>query len=145
MTRDELFEEVRLLIQEPQDTADVDRPAEYNDAALLAQARSAMRQLRAKGVLVNVVWNDDDFVVSDNVGMYLAYRMAANLLSGDVVRRLKEGELGIYFRAGTNVIDTREVGNHIHVAADEYEAEAERVLMILLTDATDAGASVVVA
>jgi hypothetical protein len=134
MTRDELFEEIRVLLGEPQANL-VDNPWEYSDLDLVPHIRSAIRHCRMKGVrMLAVISTDGDLTSAptEGEGVLIALRVAGSLLKGDLLQKLLDGELGIYFRAGPDIVDTRDGAADFRRAADRYEGEFERALGIML-------------
>lgn len=141
MGQDELYEEIRALLFEAQvDT--VDKPWHYHDDELTFQVRSALRYLRAVGVSTDAeVDVDGTFTTSptETIGTLLAYIVASRLLNGDLIQKLLEGEIGIHFRAGRDVMDTKTAAHAFREKASQYKVEAEALMTIVLTDA-DGGA-----
>ena len=136
MTKQELFEEVRTLLRDAQ-VAAVSSPYRYGDEDLTYQIRSALRWARTQGVVTDAAMSTEGELApepSEPVGLLLAYRTAANLLQGDLISRLHSGELGMYFRAGDNIIDTKTAAGAFRFAAALFQNEVASLLFQLLSE-----------
>ena len=136
MTKSEIFEEVRTLLREPQ-TDTISDPWTYSDDDLVLQIRSALRHLKAKGVSTTTTVSVEgvmDTEPSDAVGTLIALRVASVLLRGDMIRKLNSGELGMYFKAGPDIVDTKTVATNFKKIASEYEDEFEIMLVLALSE-----------
>ena len=143
MDRDELFEEIRALLLEGQTVAGVVQPYRYDDTELIRQVRSSLRQLRVVGVSTEAEMTVDgtlDPEPTEAVGTLISYVVAARLLTGDMTQKLMEGELGVHFRAGRDVIDTKDAERGLQRVAVEYSLKADTMLTIVLSD-QDGGAN----
>lgn len=136
MDKAELLEEIRGLLMEPQ-VETVEEPYHYPDDILIVQIRSAIRHLISLGVPIEVtvstagVFSDD---LPDTHGLLVAYHVAMRLLRGDMIQKLKDGEMGVSFRAGRDVIDTKSAGYLFEGKADEYDLEYRVLLTNFLAD-----------
>lgn len=136
MDRDELFEEIRTLLREPQ-TATVANPYRYTDLDLVPQIRSALRYLRTTGVPSDAVMDTTGTLTTEpdeTEGMLIAFRVAAMLLSGDLIKKLNDGELGVLFKAGPDTLDTKTATKSFETAAASYQQEFQKLLTIVLAD-----------
>lgn len=154
MTITEIFEEVRALIGEPQfDT--VAEPYLYKDGELLRKLRSAVRQLSAKGVLWGESSDLEDLVIDATEatpvfeedpttlqGVLLSLFVAVELLRGDLIKKLNAGEMGVYFRSGFDIIDTKKAGEDFRFAASIMQRELDVMLLRTLTSQLEGGDSV---
>jgi hypothetical protein len=138
MTLAELIEEIRALLLEPQ-MHTVDRPWQYTEYDLVPQIRSALRFLRSIGVNLPVtlsakgVWTG---TLLEPLAMLVCYRVASEMLKGDLMQKLRSGEMGLYFRAGPDIIDTRAASPEaFKAAASGYERDFERILLQVVTGA----------
>lgn len=141
MSLAEIYEEIRALLKDVQ-TATVDAPYTYSDDDLLYPLRSALRWARTKGVDT-----DADLALNgtlsptptETVGVLLSYRVASQLLRGDMISKLGTGELGLYFRAGDSIIDTKTAATVFRGAAKVYDDEVRLLLsQILSSDVSSA-------
>lgn len=145
MTLDEILEEIRTLLREPL-AATVETPWTYENEDLIPVIRSAMRHLRSAGVLTAPVLSQTgelETVASERVGLLASFRVSSQLLTGDLTTKLRDGEMGTYWRDGTDILDTREAVKRLEGASGRYESEYRRLLAIELTSATDSGASMI--
>lgn len=141
MDKATLYEEIRALLREPQVQSVAD-PWEYKDQDFVPQVRSAIRHLAARGVLVVAVMDTNGEFTTDPAekeGLLIALFVADRLLSGDLIQKLKDGELGIYFKSGVDIIDTRQAERAFGVAATRYRDDFQALLTMVLTD-QDGGA-----
>lgn len=136
MTKAELFEEIRALLLEPQVNT-VEDPWVYIDEDLEVQVRSALRRIKAIGVTTDAVMASDgtlDPEPTEAVGLLVAYSVVSSLLRGDLMQKLLEGELGVLWRAGGDMLDTKTGAREFSSAAGEYSDAAHALLTIILTD-----------
>lgn len=145
MDKASLFEEIRTLLKEAQVNT-VSKPWAYTDVDLTLQVRSAIRHLKAIGVpsLTAVMSPTGQLTTepTDAQGVLIALYVVHNLLEGDLIHKLVEGELGVYWRAGPDIIDTKTAGGEFTKAANRLASRYETLLTIELTGAIDASASV---
>lgn len=137
MDRDELFEEIRSLLLEPQQ-ATVTNPWHYEDADLIPQIRSALRYLRVAGVNVSATMALDGTITGDlteTQGILLSTFVGERLILGDLIQKLADGELGSYFKAGSDVLDNRDAATYFTKVADTYRLDFQAVLSIALSNA----------
>lgn len=135
MGLDELFEEIRTLLREPQGRT-VEAPYTYTNAELILSVRSALRHLRSVGIQTKGVLDTSGTLepaLEEAVGVLVALYVAKNLLEGDMVSRLNSGELGMYFRTGPDVMDTRGSVPAFKEAAARYRERYEVMLTLVLT------------
>lgn len=144
ITKAELYEEIRALLREPQ-ASTVDTPWFYDDDALTIQVRSALRHLRVLGLATGIDLTPDGVFNTDpeeSLGVLLALYVSSSLLTGDLVRKLADGELGIYLNAGGDVIDTKTATIAFKETANGYQQRFEMMLTVVLTASTDEASSV---
>jgi hypothetical protein len=136
MTKAELFEEIRTRLSEPQ-TATVENPYTYDDTELTYHVRSAIRWVQqAKGITTTAAMATNGTLSpepTDQVGYLLALRVASQLLRSDMISRLTAGDMGVYFRAGDNIIDTKTVATSFKATASVYDAELEHLVAMILS------------
>lgn len=135
MTKVELFEDVRAILMEAQADSVAD-PWVYDDVELLRQLRSAINHLQAYGLSLDVVIAETGGFTTDPnnfEGVLLSSFVCARLISGDLMQKLNEGELGLYFRAGMDVINTEEGGRQMAKVAKGLEDKFEVLLTMALT------------
>ncbi len=139
MTKAEMFEEIRTRLAEPQ-TATVEEPYTYDDTDLTYHVRSALRWVQqAKAITTTAVMSTLGVLSpepTDQVGYLVALRVASQLLRSDMISRLNAGDMGVYFRAGDNIIDTKTVAISFKAAASVYDLEIEHLVALILSDAT---------
>lgn len=146
MTKAELFEDIRALLREAP-VATTLEPHRYRDDELVQYVRAALRHLRSIGVptttqLDSGVGAELTPQPSEQVGHLIALRVAAQLLNGDMIKKLNDGELGLFFRAGPDIVDTRDAVKAFKGAATGLEQEFSRLLMIVLSGTVDDGGSI---
>lgn len=138
MTKAEIFEEIRALLREPQ-AGTVERPWNFTDADIVPQIRSALRHLRTRGLATTGVMDmRGEFTTvpaTEREGALIALFVAEKLVSGDLIQKLHDGELGVVFRAGSDMIDTKEAAKSFQKVATTYREEFQILLTIGLTDA----------
>lgn len=134
MGLDEVREEIRSLIREPQLNVSAN-PWEYDNNDLIIQIRSALRRLRLYGITTATVDKDGTLTgtLDDVTGLLLASYVAFKLINGDLTQKLLDGELGLVFRAGTDMIDTKTATIHFREVASDYKDEYDALLAIALT------------
>lgn len=139
MTKDELLEEIRSRLREPQ-LQTVETPWEYREIDLVMEIRSALRYLRVIGVPVTATMSPVGALggtLDENVGIAIACWVSSRLFAGDLARKLGKGELGVYFRAGPDIIDTRNVNSFFAATADAYEGEFKKLVAIILASGAE--------
>lgn len=144
MNKDEIYEEIRALLREPQ-VGTVENPWRYDDYDLEIMCKSALRNLRIKGIPVTSAFTHEgelEPIPSETEGVLIALFVASRLLTGDLTQKLMDGELGIYFKAGPDVIDTQTVARHFHTVADKYDREFRTMLTVALTNLDGGDANV---
>jgi hypothetical protein len=144
MTGAEVAQEIRSLLREPQLNT-VSTPWTYDAGDLNVQIRSAFRYLRVLGVdPIATVDADGEFSedIAENVGLLVAYYVAHRLVAGDLAQKLIDGELGVLFRTGTDIIDTKTASQSFKAVAAEYEFRFDTLLAMSLTDAEGGSSSV---
>lgn len=144
MTKSDLFEEIRNLLRDAQVNT-VSNPWLYSDEELTFQVRSAIRHLTVKGISLSAVMSSVGALSPEPTteqGLLIALYVVARLLSGDLVHKLLQGELGVSYKSGPDSIDTKGAASEFSKAADKYQMEYESLLTMSLTDTVDAGSSV---
>jgi hypothetical protein len=142
MTKDEIYEEIRTQLREAQE-ATVQTPWRYDDGDLVPQIRSAIRYLNVLGVQnVGVMNTSGEFTTEPSpvIGLCIAYRIVHRLLTGDLMRKLLDGELGVVFRSGSDYIDTKTASQSFALIAERAEGEFSLLLAAAMANA-DGGAS----
>jgi hypothetical protein len=143
MTKEELFETIRALLHEPQKDT-VEAPYTYGDAELVFQVRSALRLLRVVDLVRDtspVVMTDKGVLApepSEELGLLIAYYVAKELLTGDMLGKLRDGDMGMYFRAGPDVMDTRAAVPAFQTASANLDAKYQALLTIIIAKADSA-------
>lgn len=141
----EVIEEIRIKLREPQ-VATTGTAFLYDDYDLCLQLRSAIRNVRAKGIDPNVTISLDTLTMvgdlSDDHGMLLALYVVASLLEGDLTKKLQDGEFGIYWKEESSVIDTKQAATVFAATAKTHRVAFEALLTGLLSDGTNAANSV---
>lgn len=144
MTRKEIYEEVRALLREPQ-IESVEDPYTYTDDELDVQLRSALRNLRSLGLPLRTQLLEEGVLApqpSESQGVLLSLYIASGLLSGDLTQKLRDGDLGVYFRVGSDVIDMKTATTNFRQVSEKYRDRFEVLLTIALTDTVNASGSV---
>jgi len=120
----------------------VERPWAYKDMDLVRHIRSLLRYLTVIGIGTSgVMATDGTFTTepSDREGLLIAYGVASRLLRGDLLQKLQAGEMGVYFKAGADVIDSKQAGKTLESYATSYEEHFEVLLAILLAGEPEGG------
>lgn len=149
MLEDELFEEIRTLLREAQQGT-VAKPWNYTDVDLVVQVRSAFRYLRAVGYMVNNVPfpttmdQNGEMVgpLTDTEGVFTAHFVAARLISGDLLQKLLDGELGVSYKSGTDEINTNAAAKAFQDIAKDFREQFQTFMTIALTNSQDTTYSV---
>ena len=145
MDKQELHEEIRAILREALIESSL-KEWHYRVDELDAQIRSALRYLRTIGVDLGGAVMDTMGVLDpepeEDVGVLVSYFVAHRLLTGDLIQKLTDGELGIYWKEGLDVIDTRDQLRSMNKSAAEIHDRYNRILNIILTGQVDDGASV---
>lgn len=139
MDKTEIYAEIRALLREPQ-AATTTNPWTYVDADLAPQVRSALRHLRVKGLTVTGVFDaTGNFTTeaTETEGMLISLFVAERLIVGDLMQKLNEGELGVIFKAGSDMIDTKQAATSFEKMASRYRTEFQTLLTIALASGAD--------
>jgi hypothetical protein len=138
MTRDEIIAEIRAQMLEAQQNT-VANPWNYADEDYYPHILSALRYIRVAGVATDAVWSDSDFTTDPNEaeGLAIAFRVTAVMLRGDLTNKLLDGELGLYFRTATDIIDTKTAANSFAGIAGDLDEQFFVLLAKLLSEGTD--------
>lgn len=137
MTKDDLFEDIRALLKQPQAFI-IDEPWDYGDEDLIIHVRSALRHLRSRGVTLEVDFSIDGELTGDlteSTGVLVSLYVAAYLLRGDLNNKVLNGSVGVVWRAGMDMLDTKTAAISLVQAAKDYERQYKELLMIVLSDA----------
>lgn len=137
MTVDELYEEIRAQLREAQEGA-VAKPWRYGNADIVPQVRSALRHLRVLGVPLAPTMTTAGVLseeLTETQGLLVALRVVQRLLSGDLVQKLLDGELGVVYRSGADYVDTKTASMAFTSLATSVDEEFQRYLMIALANA----------
>jgi hypothetical protein len=136
MTKDEVFTHIRSLLREALDTLGAGVTLLYEDDVLLDQTKAALNYLIAVGVTTDTVVDSSDELTpepSTRLGVLLALRVVAVLLRGDLTQRLLSGSMGMIFRMGNDLIDTKTAATQFKSIASDYSKEFISILTIELT------------
>ena len=141
MTMDEVMEQVRSLLNDPLEVfVDAGITQLYTDEDILDRVPSALRYLRSIGVEIDALLSTDaelDPEPTERQGVLLASRVASDLLRGELTRRLLNGNLGMVFQMGSDLIDTKTAAIQFANASSDIEEEFEALLAIELSPETD--------
>lgn len=143
MDKEELYGEIRALLREPQ-TSTALQPWTYADRDFVPLVRSALRQLRVRGLTVTGAMDGTGEFTENPTemeGMMIAYYVADHLLSGDLIAKLNDGELGVTFKSGSDLIDTKQAAKSFEKSASLFRDEFQTLLTIALTDGINATSS----
>jgi len=136
MNWDELIEHIRDLLLLPQQRISA-QPWVYDDEDFIVPIRSAIRHLKGVGAIVMPLTLSKDGILSrellEDEGLVIAHYVARNMIKGDLTNKLGEGELGLYFRAGPDIIDTRRATDFFEESARSYENEYKKILAVRLS------------
>jgi hypothetical protein len=145
MNKDEVFEHIRALLRDAQ-IETVERPYRYADHELVPQVRASLRYLRTVGYDTTAVMDErGDFFPdpTEPAGVLVAYHAAASLLAGDLAQKLADGEMGVVFRSGPDLIDTTAAVRSLEKVSGTYADEFSRLLTVRMArESTDAAQNV---
>lgn len=138
MTVEELLEEIRQRLREPQEET-VSTPYLYSDDDLYFAIRSALRNLDALGVEIEATFTLDGDLVGElttRQGILVSLWVAANLLRSDLTQKVRDGEMGVFWKEEQSVIDDRQAAAAFISAAKDLEDELRTLLTIALSTTT---------
>lgn len=144
MSVEELYEEIRALLREAQ-VSKVSDPWKYTDEDFVPQTRSALRSLRVRGLLVEGDMDRDGVFVTDPSeieGLLIAYFVAERLVTGDLLQKLADGELGLVFKTGPDLIDTKTATRSFEDFGKRWRMEFDTLLAIAMAGQADGASSV---
>lgn len=139
MDRDTLFEEIRTRLREVQEQTVTDVWL-YQDEDLIMAVRSAIRQLRVIHVALEFdldLTGAFDTDPTETQGMLLALKVVADLLKGDLTKKLNNGELGVSVKSLLDSYSSTEGAKGFAKAAESYAEEFKTLLTIVLSDNVD--------
>lgn len=141
MTMDEVLEQIRSLLNDPLDalvSADVSQL--YTDQDIFDRTPSALRYLRSIGVSITSEFDISTQVLdpepTERQGVLLACRIATGLLRGELTRRLLNGDFGLIFRMGNDLIDTKTAAIQFANVSKAIDDELTVLLIIELSEET---------
>jgi len=144
MDIEQLFEEIRFQLNEALfDT--LEEPWTYENLQLERGIRSAMRHLRSLGISFNQTMDANGSLsapVDEEIGMLISYRVSATLLKGDLLIKLMRGQLGMLYKTGGDVIDTKTAARGLLDSANELNRQYEKLFLAVATRKIDEGGSV---
>jgi hypothetical protein len=136
MIMDEVMEQVRSFLNDPLEIfVDSDVTQLYTDQDILDRVPSALRYLRSLGVSMDAVLTIDaalDPEPTERQGVLLAARIAAALLRGELTRRLLNGDFGLTFRMGNDLIDTKTAAIKFADVSTNIDTEFQVLLVLEL-------------
>jgi len=139
-----LLEEIRTRLREAQEDCIAD-PWLYSDEELILAVRAAIRYLNVIGITVSAVLSlNGDFDTDPSLvqGMLLASKVAADLVLGDLTKKVNTGELGVNFRSVMDTYSTSEATRIMQGAADRYLQEFKTLLTIEMANSSDTASGV---
>jgi len=71
---------------------------------------------------------------SDSIGMLLATKTAAGIIGGDLLKKVRLGELGISFKSGATSITTSEAAKKLNDIQNRLIVQADRLETMYLSD-----------
>lgn len=140
----EIYDEIRTILSDAQQSVGAVH-YRYPDAVLLRQVRSALRYLRVVGPAPLGTVDEEGEVTgefTESEGLLLAYRASERLLDGDLTQKLYDGELGLYFKTGSDVIDTKSAAQLLGSKARECSKNFQVLLAVVNTAANPGNTSV---
>ena len=109
----------------------------YSDDFLIRYIKSVNFELTVFGVITGVVVNSTTILItpdpSVDIGMLLAYGVAADLIGSDLLDRLRNGELGISFTSGASAISTNQAGLYLKQYANSLDRSYNGLLTAYLS------------
>ena len=138
MNKAELYEEIKTLLSELQSGV-VPSPWTYDENDFVPLLRSALRRLRTQGVVTTAVIATDGTFTADPLteleGRLLAVAVVVSLVRTNLMQKLKDGELGVLWKAGTDTLDTKNAARSFEGAVASFEQEYAELLAIALASA----------
>jgi hypothetical protein len=137
MTTAEIIEDIRSRLNEFQVNT-VDRPWAYRTEEFTPHMRSAIRQLRALGVVVAPTMDESGVLsdeLTDTIGVLVSIIATIRLVRGDLLTKLRDGELGVIFRTGADLIDTKTAATRMENAATELDRDIDTLLAVAMASA----------
>lgn len=145
MDKDELFEDIRTRLREAQENV-CSSPWLYSDEDLVKATRAALRHLRSIGVTALTMTMDlsgnFDAIPTEQQGVLISLKVCADLLNGDLAKKFNEGSLGVSISSVMDTYNTNVSATGFEKSAGEYTKQFDRLLTIILTDATDTASAV---
>ena len=144
MDIDTLLEEIRTRLREAQEDTCTD-PWTYTDEDLHLAIRSAIRHIKVLNVTMNFdldlsgTFDTDPTLVQ---GMLVALKVCADLLRGDLTRKLQRGELGVSVKSVLDSYSTTEASKSFRATAETHQAQFDALLTIVLADNADTSSGV---
>lgn len=136
MLRAEIIDEVRALLREPTLPTEVALWT-YYDTDFTPLFRSGIRHLQGVKVPITaVVGSDGEFTPEPTAtqGLLLALFCAERLVTGDLLRKVRDGDYGTVFRTGPDLLDTSQVARTIERFAADLRTRYQKYLTIALSD-----------
>jgi hypothetical protein len=137
MTKDEIYEEIRTQLREAQESV-VTSPWKFGDKDFVPHIRSALRHLRAVGVVTTGVMGTDGEFSADPgeiEGLLIVHLLVGRLLTGELTRKLLDGELGVVFRSGGDMLDTKTATTAFREVATQAKEQYDSLLTVALANA----------
>lgn len=136
MVKADLFEHVRALLRDAQQDLGI-APQVYTDDELILHVRSALRHVKAIGVVTDAAMTTLGVLApepADDVGVLLALKIVITMLRGDMIQRVTSGEFGVLFSMGNDTIDTKTAAIQFKNTADDFEEDYRNLLTLILSD-----------
>lgn len=134
MNTSDILAVVRQKIGQAVDEIDCNSPT-YPDSFLLSYVNTTNLILTSLGVQTNVVVSGTTIVpdATVQIGLLLAFGAAASLIKSDLLKRLRNGELGLSFSSGATSISTNIASGQLKAIADEIKDSFEVLLTSYLS------------
>lgn len=136
LTTEEVLEVIRQRIG--QAIAEIGGMAPtYPDDFLIRYVKSINFELIVFGVTTGVEVDVNAVLISPDpsvdIGMLLAYGVAADIIGSDLLDRLRNGELGISFTSGASAISTNQAGLYLKQYANSLDRSYNGLLTAYLS------------
>lgn len=102
-------------------------PPTYPDEFLIKYVKTAVFHLTVLGIVVGATVDTTNVIlVPDSValpiGMLIGSFASASVISDDILKRLRSGELGLSFNSGATAISTNQAAINLKAAADSLKS-----------------------
>ena len=98
-----------------------------------------MRAVRAVGIALEPTMSKAGVLsldLSDTLGTLISAMSASRIVKGDLLMKLRDGELGVIFRTGADLIDTKTIANELRTSTGTMEDEVATLIAVALASSS---------